>query len=129
LLGVLSSPSFEKSTTKIRFPTAGMARAYILIFEKEFGHGRSHETHKNICGHSVLCALLTACSVPNIKDPNIKYVTSLKEGEQLPSPQGLLVGTIRWQQGEQQGIAGYGVGPDTGIKIRISRRRKSIAIG
>lgn len=44
--------------------------------------------------------LLTGCS---------NSLRNLKDGEALPTSQGLLVGTIRWQQGEH-GVAAYGGG-------------------
>lgn len=51
---------------------------------------------------------LTACANPNITD-----VEPLKEGTQLPTPAGLLVGSVRWRQGEQD------VSPHlTGIELR-----------
>ena len=51
---------------------------------------------------------LTACANPNITD-----VEPLTEGAQLPAPAGLLVGSVRWQQGEE------GVSPHlTGIELR-----------
>lgn len=45
---------------------------------------------------------------------------NLKEGQSLPSSEGLLVGTIRWQQGDQ-GLAVYGGGV-LGSKVRMDIR-------
>jgi hypothetical protein len=45
---------------------------------------------------TVLCfLLLSACANPNVTD-----FQNLTEGEQLPTPAGLLVGSVRWHQGE-----------------------------
>ena len=52
--------------------------------------------------------LLTACANPNITD-----VEPLTEGAQLPKPAGLLVGSVHWQQGQED------VSPHlTGIELR-----------
>ena len=68
---------------------------------------------------ALVCTLgLSACSASNTA---IKQVSNLQEGAQLPYAEGVLVGSLRWEQGEQ-GIAAHGSGrcqgPYTIIMLR-----------
>ena len=71
----------------------------------------------SMTGLVVLWALLiTACANPPITD-----ISGFKEGEKLGVQDGLLVGAIRWQQGEKEvatDVGDYHEVPDTGIQIR-----------
>lgn len=66
------------------------------------------------CGVLVFLFLLAACST---------NLYNLRDGQPLPPSEGLLVGTIRWQQGDQ-GLAVYG-GGYLGSKVRIDIRNIS----